>query len=115
MAHEYRLTMSQELSYLELDALAWRVHEAGYTSGDNFIFKLAQEQEKYLHSEEHREQQLLKRIKEAEVESKPEPKPRRGTVDKERTKTTKTVYFAVGFTLACVIRLAAEALYKILK
>lgn len=78
MAHEYRLTMSQELSYLELDALAWRVHEAGYTSGDNFIFKLAQEQEKYLHSEEHRKQQLLKRIEEIEVNSESEaasPKP----------------------------------------
>lgn len=78
MAYEYRLTMSPELSCLEMDALASRVREAGYTSGDDFIFKLALEQEKYLNSEEHRKQMLLERIEEIEVNSEPEaasPKP----------------------------------------
>lgn len=122
MAHEYTVGVSPELSKLENDALAWRAIRRDNPRIDNFVFKFALEQEKYLHSEEHRKQQLLARIEEVEAESEPEeakpepePKPRRVTDDKERMKTTKTVYFAFGFTLACVIRLAAEALYKILK
>lgn len=122
MAREYTFTFPRELSELEIEALCARVFKLADTQDDDAVLKLALEAEKYLHSEEHRKQMLLERIEKVEAESepeaarpKPEPKPRRVTDDKERMKTTKTVYFAFGFTLACVIRLAAEALYKILK
>lgn len=78
MAHEYTVGVAPELSELENDALAWRAIRRDNLCIDNFVFKFALEQEKYLHSEEHRKQQLLKRIEEIEVNSEPEaasPKP----------------------------------------
>lgn len=78
MAYEYTVGVAPELSELENDALAWRAIRRDNLRIDNFVFKFALEQEKYLHSEEHRKQQLLKRIEEIEVNSEPEaasPKP----------------------------------------
>lgn len=78
MSHKYTVGVAQELSKLENDALAWRAIRRDNPRTDNFVFKFALEQEKYLHSEEHRKQQLLKRIEEIEVNSDPEaarPKP----------------------------------------
>lgn len=83
MAHEYTVGVAPELSELENDALAWRAIRRDNLRIDNFVFKFALEQEKYLHSEEHRKQQLLKRIEEIEVNSEPEaasPKPEPETI-----------------------------------
>ena len=80
MAFEYTVGVSPEVSKLEHDAIAWRAIRRDNPRIENFVFKFALEQEKYLHSEEHRKQQLLKRIEEVEVNSepeaaKPEPEP----------------------------------------
>lgn len=83
MAHEYTVGVAPELSELENDALAWRAIRRDNLRIDNFVFKFALEQEKYLHSEEHRKQQLLKRIEEIEVNSEPEaekPEPETETI-----------------------------------
>lgn len=135
MAHEYTVEVSRELSELEIDAISWRAIGRGNVHDDNAIFKFALEQEKYLHSEEHRKQQMLERIEEVEAESeseaakpKPEPETSCAADDREQVERSRSEELSrlmedtrrlsrkadIKFAIALGIAIAAIALRIIL-